>query len=1362
MIYLEKEKGLIFNRDFKQAFNTGFNNVVNGLIEDIGSDDKTGYGRRNLYAARTISSFAQAGPISKPVIKKKLRSKVSGLLENLAQGPVSDNYGWRSNLISALTSLIEAGLIYKKDMNKKAGKRVLYEYIIRGLNPSGGLDQHLPRLLEVLLKSKIVARDELKKAVNNGWGESAVQWEKVRDALVYKPVSYLSQSRTEAFKILLEKGIIDKREEKSLLQFFTDIALRLPPEDKACFSAAELSAFFIEEKMTDLWKIKNGLDIESLRIAGALDYFEKIFLSINKDKAEREKGLRADKKRELFSIYAKTLPGLREIFLKNNPEEARALAGLKALSVFVKFIKQRIYGSAFPLAKGGDEQIAKNLIKDLFRPLFDGEEGIYERLAKDEEDILKMLLEEDSLIDIYALYALVNTVFRDPYLIKSFGKVSYGAGINLKLKAYQMLYKQQRPPDEVIAYIKKRLRELREKEKRLKKEITIGGEVEIWRCIMNYPKKSGEFLSHLAGMNLDNLDQLSLIEFSPQPARDWEDLAELLDTMKFIGMIPVRENEAFSFHIMIGNPKGTKIESPSFEEGVALITFAEAFLTCSDERLMQEMDTDGLYYLDSVHEHHSEVREVTPGEGIETGVLTHYTPGNILADRRLEFDKDPLNSNHRRALRMVYYLHTALLSYVKESNIRGEMDTILAELYNEFRMEFKEFINKNRLNKFFKSGKSHISGEDSLWYIYKVRTPRLRKALQGIVEKHVARIEQARNRAVEAVKSSSAGRAEEIDNILSDCRTNIKLAYLMMAETLKKAGYDMPDSDTDPDAVMGREIEEIDLRDFTAGPDGKRLFAGAFLDAVPGIEIAGMAARERDITVNLLYFVPDKNLYKNGRSLFARYALFIDSKKRLRMGRFKRPQPIHAFITGARVKAKGVKDFFHDSNIMLLNSDHVKDFTVDKMGFYRFLKRCSLRTPRSILIKRGAAINEIRKRLKDFVRGKDVNGFVVKPRSGMSGLFIGMYDKGEIDTAMSLVTKILDNGYDVVIQKRIISKEYYIDGKRIDFNIRGFTTWRNAKVAADPDMFEVRYREFGREPVNYEKGAKILSLDEFFQKTGLTLQEQREFVKGITGLFKPAAKRLFMELKRRNPDLDPMKLKPGLIGWDAIPDEKGRWHIIEANSGQVGGMQSLEKIYSRSDKGRRGNAVAPLVGYLKELADKGRQRIPEEVLNNRKVEAELDVLEETDLLFALGYAYRFIDDRKAAAIFNRVADLLLESGIGLNETEAETWYNLGLTLFDLGDYRGSEKALRFTVKLAPDVKEFWFDLGDALYFKKKYKEAAWALRKALKIDPEYKEAGKLLKKTSSRLKAKTKSSSAGSRPGALLEQKLYLAIASAA
>jgi len=283
-----------------------------------------------------------------------------------------------------------------------------------------------------------------------------------------------------------------------------------------------------------------------------------------------------------------------------------------------------------------------------------------------------------------ALYALFKDVLKDADIDQGLRKISGGAGVNLKLKAYHMLWKEGRSPEKVVEYLKGRIEECLEREKRLQGSPSIGCEVEIEGVVLDYPKKATKLLAKLLNINIDEKhgQMIIIMEFSPQPARDWKDVAEMIDTMIDLGMIPVQEGTVFSLHINVARPEKFRSEKDEemFEEGVNLITLAEGFLTSSDERLKVKKRK---FAYRTEKEGHPE--DVVKGQKEAFGKITEYGIGNVLADR----------TSHRRACRMVHLLHTALLAYLKTGR-KSVKERLLSDIYKQFYDEFTAFLIRNK------------------------------------------------------------------------------------------------------------------------------------------------------------------------------------------------------------------------------------------------------------------------------------------------------------------------------------------------------------------------------------------------------------------------------------------------------------------------------------------------------------------------------------------------------------------------------------------------------------------------------------------------------------------------------------------
>jgi len=941
----------------------------------------------------------------------------------------------------------------------------------------------------------------------------------------------------------------------------------------------------------------------------------------------------------------------------------------------------------------------KDALKEAFKRRLDEVFGSRHIFYEEPDDIL-IIPQDGPAFDLRSAGIFINLVLEDKYIKSTLPKLSHGAAINLKLKAYHMLYKENKDASEVIRYIRMRIRECLEREKKLKQYPSIGFEVEVWGCVQNFSSYSASALADFFNITKG---QDGAIEFAPSPGRDWRDLAETIDTMRSLGMIPDAEAEAFSLHISVERPKVFSTQQlQRYSEGISFITFVEAFLTASDERLTQEFSFGNCYIAAT-----GNFDEVVPGEGkgFLYGDTSQIKLGNVLSNNRLEFYPSIERSCHRRALKMAQLLQIALLAYLKDK--KTDKEKLLSDIYIRFREELIAFCREHDLVNFITNEDMKVTSAPM--DIYMKRTDEAREAMDSIVEGYLRETEGVMDG---TIATPSDTRKKALDDVLSDSKTNIRLACYSLAQSLKLEGYDTG-IETADDAMRIR-IEKVDPYEYFEDEDHP--LVGAIVGNVPGgIEIAGhlMAdLREKNVDYgedfDIIYIFPDKNIFMDADSgdLYVRYGILVDKDRKLKIFEFTKPAPILAVIQGNRNTSKPIREFFSRVQAGLLNPPQVMEFCKDKDGFGLFLKEKGLPTPEHLALRPGISHSEIKRRIKSFIRKIKGCHFVVKPADGSMGDNVRMFGPTESSEAGRHAEYILSNGGTVLIQKRVASKEWIENGKRMDWNIRLISTWDNDRPVVDPNMIEIRYKPFDSEPVNLAKGASPLSVWQFFERMGYTKIEKERFMKDLRDVIKPAMKKLLAELKKANPGVDAYKLMPGLVGWDLIQDEHDRWFIIEANTGVVGGIQTLEKIFKNNPL-KKGRAILPVLKYISQVANLFYQYD----IDDDSDALDLDISRDTELLSDIGLAYSEIDPNKAALIFETITERDPDDAFG--------WYGLGLSLYYTGKYGRSEEAFRRAVARDGNDMESWANIGKVLSAEKRYEGAIRAAYNSLKIKGTY-------------------------------------------
>ena len=349
--------------------------------------------------------------------------------------------------------------------------------------------------------------------------------------------------------------------------------------------------------------------------------------------------------------------------------------------------------------------------------------------------------EKGKLLDPFSLYLAEKIVLSDPLIKDRMGMISEGARVNFRLKAYHMLWKEGASCGEVVTYLGERIDDCIMREKDLRGLPLIGCEVEIWKRIKTYPLHSARVLADHFGLISDKRlhqghDDIQ-IEFNPLPARDWRDLAEMIDTMKELGLIPFEEGSFYPFHISMSRYDESAlntIEEDEFSLGLSYIVIAEMLLTTPDERLESfDVPYGGTY-------REKRYQERVKREGLFADRAEFKFPCIVTSNKA---EKDP--GSYRKALRMQYLMHTALMTVYSRER-KGNQYTDLSKLCERFNKKFSAFLKRNDLDYLTHADQDgrKIRDQDCLAGIVAKRRhePNMCENLREMVEAYLMEIEK--------------------------------------------------------------------------------------------------------------------------------------------------------------------------------------------------------------------------------------------------------------------------------------------------------------------------------------------------------------------------------------------------------------------------------------------------------------------------------------------------------------------------------------------------------------------------------------------------------------------------------------------
>jgi tetratricopeptide (TPR) repeat protein len=327
------------------------------------------------------------------------------------------------------------------------------------------------------------------------------------------------------------------------------------------------------------------------------------------------------------------------------------------------------------------------------------------------------------------------------------------------------------------------------------------------------------------------------------------------------------------------------------------------------------------------------------------------------------------------------------------------------------------------------------------------------------------------------------------------------------------------------------------------------------------------------------------------------------------------------------------------------------------------------------------------------------------------------YQKGEIAKADNLLTQALATSSDSAETQYFLGLVRYSQNR----NDEALSAFRKAKQL-DPDYAEAFF--YTGETL-FRLGNQSDAIAEY--KKAMTLKPNYlEAMLGLGGVYYETEKYteavdLFLQVRRlKNDNID------AYINLGDAYRQMGKFNDAESNYNQAITFISRNKDFPKEDAAEVYSKHGYVIGRQCDI--NARQALPCKWPDAIKsLEAAVAHTQNTVDIANLGWAYY-----KAGRVdldFNRVADgraklekakLNLERAIGLKPAYIEApLINLGMTLSDLGDYRGAIPVLQRAIVKKSDWVFAINELGRVYYGLKDYKEAAKQFRRAIDKDGKY-------------------------------------------
>lgn len=217
---------------------------------------------------------------------------------------------------------------------------------------------------------------------------------------------------------------------------------------------------------------------------------------------------------------------------------------------------------------------------------------------------------------------------------------------------------------------------------------------------------------------------------------------------------------------------------------------------------------------------------------------------------------------------------------------------------------------------------------------------------------------------------------------------------------------------------------------------------------------------------------------------------------------------------------------------------------------------------------------EVKRRLERFCKENGCSEIVVKPSNANQGFGVKFFKSTELKAAAREVGRILEKGFGVMIEKRIVAAPLVIDGQRKDWNLRVFVTLNTENNGSIITIGDILARvDTPGKPVNISISAKVMTLPDILDLMKVSEEERKKLMTDIDKIVEDqfiAIYKFIVDYFNMSPYMD-------LLGIDIIiAKEKGKLvpYVLEVNDHMSGGMHDLSKILPPHEQGRASRKLA--------------------------------------------------------------------------------------------------------------------------------------------------------------------------------------------
>jgi len=373
-----------------------------------------------------------------------------------------------------------------------------------------------------------------------------------------------------------------------------------------------------------------------------------------------------------------------------------------------------------------------------------------------------------------------------------------------------------------------------------------------------------------------------------------------------------------------------------------------------------------------------------------------------------------------------------------------------------------------------------------------------------------------------------------------------------------------------------------------------------------------------------------------------------------------RDDMIHAYISSFPIPLAGVKflaeGFPHNHGFperLVINGPDMVRLTECKLATKELFLSADISIPKYLFLNPTVDLDRI---ISFFASNTD--GFVVKASTGSGGKYIRLFSSDELSIAENYVRDLWCAGRNVFLEERIHPLEIRDSaGSLVDWNIKSLMSFCSRGNDFDITYLDslIRYGIKGSLPINICRGGNPGELADF---CALTSVSEKEIIETAVA----AASVICRKTYGSGFVGSPVPVKGGLLSIDMMVDEIGV-HVLEANSGAVGGFSALAKL--RKKKMHSSKLFLASLGPFLEYNSSLNQNLSKDWIPK---------LDNAVGYFEMGIAFSSLNNYPAAMA-------CFENSVSLNPDFQEAYNNLGILQSRSKQYGAALNSFRKAVLL---------------------------------------------------------------------------------